>query len=324
MELPIELKLEIEKQLETQKINVIQEKAEDISIKYRTQSGTGKRLVTEKEEALSYAAVRMPATYGAVYTVMQNLIQILPSKKFNTLLDVGAGTGAGTWATSQFFNLEKIICLEREDVMRSLGKSLMNISNQNCIKNAQWQKFDLQKEEITTKSDIILASYVLNEMNKNDYLLAVEKLWNATNDILIIIEPGTPVGFCEIKNIREELIKKGANILAPCPHMLECKIANDDWCHTTCRIARSKMHKNLKGGVVPYEDEKFSYIIASKNEKTLLSVKLGRVLRHPKIEPGKITLDICKTDGTIQNIVVTKKEKDLFKIARKAKCGDLI
>lgn len=46
-----------------------------------------------------------------------------------------------------------------------------------------------------------------------------------------------------------------------------------------------------------------------------------RVLRHPIIEAGKITLQVCSEEG-VKEMVVTKKDKLLFKKARKVKCGD--
>ena len=92
-------------------------------------------------------------------------------------------------------------------------------------------------------------------------------------------------------------------------------LEKNDWCHSICRIARTKIHKKLKGGVVPYEDEKFSYMAFSKKECKMAE---ARILRHPKSEPGKITLEVCTKKG-IDRIIVTKKNKEKFKIARKSK-----
>ena len=124
MELPIDLKNVIEQKLEEISVKNIQKDAENISIKYRTESGKGKKLVTKETEALAYSIVRMPATYGAVYTVLKNTFEIC-NEDISSLLDVGAGTGAGTWAACEFFHFNNITCLEREDVMLNLGKSLM-------------------------------------------------------------------------------------------------------------------------------------------------------------------------------------------------------
>ena len=103
---------------------------------------------------------------------------------------------------------------------------------------------------------------------------------------------------------------------APCPSGGECKLPADDWCHFTARVARTKLHKQLKGGDVPYEDEKFCFLAVSRTECEGKS----RILRHPKIESGKITLRICSEQG-ISDKMVTKKSS-FFKAARKSDCGD--
>lgn len=109
-------------------------------------------------------------------------------------------------------------------------------------------------------------------------------------------------------------------IVAPCPNLETCPIPEDDWCHATCRVSRGKLHKLLKNGEVPYEDEKFSYISVCKNNIDVK--KFARVLRHPKIESGKITLKLCTGSG-VEELIITKKDKENFKRARKVKCGDI-
>ena len=234
----------------------------------------------------------------------------------------GAGTGAGSWAACKLLDLDNITCLEREDAMRNIGNMLMQKSEISVLENSDWQKFDLLNSEIKESADLVICSYVLNELNEGDRIQALKKLWDATNKVLLIIEPGTPMGFTEIKEIRKELINWGGTIIAPCPNIKECPMPDDDWCHATCRVARTKIHKILKSGDVPYEDEKFSYIAVCKGN-TIINNNGARVLRHPKIESGKITLKLCTSDGICEKIV-TKKDKDLFKIARKSGCGDLI
>ena len=320
MELPNELRNLIESELEKSNIKDLQKNAENISFKYREKSGKGDRLVTEEIEALSYSAVRMPATYSAIYTALKKTLEIY-NPEIETVLDVGAGTGAGSWAVNSLFDIKQIVCLEREDAMRNLGESFMKKSENLVMKSAKWEKFDLLNSDISYEADLVICSYVLNELSESDRMLALDKLWKATKKILLIIEPGTPVGFNEIKVIRKSLMECGGSIIAPCPNIENCPIEENDWCHATCRVSRTKIHKLLKNGDVPYEDEKFSYIAVSKDK--FEKEDFARVLRHPKIESGKITVQICSRNG-ISEKIVTKKDKDLFKIARKASCGDRV
>lgn len=320
MELPIGLRTIIENKLANVNIKDLQKDAENISLTYRNNNGTGNKMLTKELEALSYAVTRMPATFGAVTTALKNTLILYNKTNYITsLLDVGAGTGTATWAANELISLNKITCLEREDVMINLGKYFMQESCNNEIKNAIWKKFDLTTDKLQEKADIVICSYVLNELDEAERKNALEKIWEATNKILLIIEPGTPKGFNEVKQIREILIKKGGYIIAPCPNNNKCPKTVDDWCSATCRISRTKEHKLLKSGYVSYEDEKFSYIAVSKEK--IENTELSRILRHPIIETGKIILEVCTNEG-IKQVIVTKKNKDLFKKAKKAKCGD--
>lgn len=320
MELPVELRSLIEEKLDGISVKELQKNSESVSLKYRDDNRDGSRLVTEEIEALAYSAVRMPATYGAIHTVLQNTFEIY-KPEIHSILDVGAGTGAGTWAVNGLTDFKEAVCLEREDVMMNLGKSLMKESGIEQLENAKWEKFDLVNSDLTHQADLVICSYVLNEISEQERMQALDKLWNATNKILVIIEPGTPVGFSEIKEIRKKLIETGGQVIAPCPNIEKCPMPENDWCHSTCRVSRTKIHKLLKSGDVPYEDEKFSYIAVSK--QAFEKQDFSRVLRHPKIESGKITLQICSNEG-ISEKVITKKDKELFKTARKAGCGDEI
>ena len=322
MELPVSLKEKINKKAEGKKQAELLEISKEISDKYINKSGRGNRLVTKDEEALVYSIVRMPATYGAVYTSLNWSLENF-DEELNSVLDVGAGTGAASWAVSECLHKElKITCLEREDAMLNLGKEYMQ-NESVSLTNAIWMKQDVSNTEIKEKADLVISSYMLNEFSEETRIKAVQKLWNATNKLLLIIEPGTPESFKKMKRIREYLIECGGNVIAPCVHNQKCELPENDWCQFTCRISRSKLHKILKGGDSPFEDEKFFYLAISKDEKITTKKEFSRVLRHPKIETGKITLKVCGSNG-IEEKMITKKEKDLFKMARKIESGDIL
>ncbi|KOF57746.1 MULTISPECIES: small ribosomal subunit Rsm22 family protein [Clostridium] len=318
MELPIELKLAIENQLVGIKHSKLAQDAQTLSKKYRTESGHGKRLLTESNEAVAYSVVRMPATYGAVYSALKYTLD-LADCNIESLLDVGAGTGAASWAADSLIDLKSIVCLERENAMREVGQKMMSEGSQ-FLRRAKWIEYDLTKADITEKADLVIASYVLNELDDDERMKAAYKLWKATNKITLIIEPGTPVGYSHLKKIREYLLGEGAHIVAPCSHENNCPLEQDDWCHFTCRVQRSKLHRQLKEGEVPYEDEKFAYLAISREPYRTAD---ARILRHPITGKGRITLDICSIDG-IKKVNIFKRDGDLYKKARKAQCGDEI
>ncbi len=317
MEFPTELRYALEQILAGQKQNVLAMQAQSLSERYRFQTGSGHRLLTEDVQAAAYAAVRMPATFGAVCKVLEETLRctdIHPS----TLLDVGAGTGSASFAAAEFLSLNRVICLEREGAMSRLGKRLMQQAGSNCLKQAVWKDCDLVQKPALDRADLVIASYVLGEMNPSDRKIVAGNLWEATGQMLLIVEPGTPAGFAQLKDLRSLLLSRGAHLAAPCPSGQACPIPEGDWCHFTCRIARSKLHRQLKGADAPYEDEKFCYLALTKKPSRPAP---ARIRRHPRIEPGKITLELCTKTG-FRQAVLRKRDGSLFKQARKSSCGD--
>lgn len=322
MELPISLREKINKKAEGKKQSELLEISKEISDRYINKSGQGNRLVTKEDEALVYSIARMPATYGAVYKTLEWSLENF-NEEINSVLDVGAGTGTASWVVAEVLNRDlQITCLEREDAMINLGQEYMK-EECSSLSNANWIKQDVSNTEITQTADLVISSYMLNEFNEDARMHAVQKLWNATNKLLVIIEPGTPESFKNMKKIREFFIECGGNVIAPCVHNQKCELPDNDWCQFTCRISRSKLHKVLKVGDSPFEDEKFFYLAILKNNEVTKIEGISRVLRHPKIEAGKITLKLCSYDGIVEKMI-TKKQKDLFKIARKIECGEII
>ena len=317
MDLPIPLKQAIEAHTSELKTSDLVSHAQNLSKSYRFESGKSKRFVTQETEATAYALFRMPATFGAVskslaYT-LDNL-EHLPQ----SLLDVGAGTGAATWAIEQQLELSEITCLEREKAMRTLGQQLMEKSDISVLQKAQWKNFDLISEKIEQKADLVCVSYVLNELSESERIKAVDKLYEATNDILLIVETGTPKAYAQLMQIRKHLISLGTNLIAPCPHTNECPLSGNDWCHFSCRISRSKIHKQMKEATMGYEDEKFSYLAVSKKQ---VAPQFSRVLREPKLEKHQVCLNLCTCDG-LKGAYIAKRDKEAFKKAKKLSWGD--
>ena len=314
MDIPQQLKDEIENISKNQSIQIVKE-AQEISKKYRENDGKGKKLVTKESEAVAYAISRMPATYCAVYTALKYSLKNY-KKDIKSVLDIGAGTGAATWAVSDLVNAEEITCLERETEMRKIGSKLMK----QHMPNVEWKEFDLTQNEIQQKADLVITSYVINELTEKDRQDAIIKMWNSTNDILIIIEPGTPEGFLHIKQARKMLLEQGATIMAPCTHNKECPIGKEDWCSFYTRVTRSKMQKQAKKGELGYEDEKFSYIAFSK---TPIIQESARILRHPQINSGYVKVKLCTLNG-VEEKTFSKKDKDFYKSVKKMDAGDTI
>ena len=92
----------------------------------------------------------------------------------------------------------------------------------------------------------------------------------------------------------------------------------DDWCHFAVRVPRTRRHRLLKGGSLGYEDEKYAYLVATIRSAS--DDRAARVLRHPRVDKGRIQLALCTPDGA-QRVVVTRRDTG-WRAARKAAWGD--
>jgi ribosomal protein RSM22 (predicted rRNA methylase) len=168
----------------------------------------------------------------------------------------------------------------------------------------------------------VTTAYVLNEIPSDDCKGILKKLYDSTNDSLIIIETGTPRGFGVILEARDFIVKQGGYILAPCTHALDCPLRtkNNRWCHFEKRVARTKLHKDLKQDAVRgYEDEPYSYLIASKVKPE--SSQKNRLIS--RIHGEKIlSAELCTHEGTIETITRSKRHDD-YKTLKKSDRGDL-
>ena len=320
MELPERLTNAVELNAAAWRPQELKKAAAAVSDRYMNESGTGKRLVVSEIGAAVYSVMRMPATYCAVSSALRytdEITGIIP--EIHSVLDIGAGTGAAAWALfSGGASLREIICLEREAAMSDLGKRLAR-SEPALSDLMKWLSSDINNGLEGRSADMVLSSYMLNELSSPDRKRAVSDMWDSAGKLLLLVEPGTPAGYNNIMQARELLLSRGAHIAAPCPHENECRLQND-WCHFTVRVQRTRLHKLLKNADVPYEDEKFIYMAFVRDA---CKVNGGRVLRHPITEKGRVTLSLCTAQEN-SSVTVTKKQGELYRISRKAKCGDLL
>ncbi len=298
MQLPAELRAAIERRVDDAGFANVARAATAISARYR--EGGGTKLSTDAERA-AYLAVRMPATYAAIRAVLAEMPVSLDAK---SLLDLGAGPGTSLWAADRF---DSVTLVEQDRGLMDEGRAL-------AVRPARWEQADLRKAGPFPQHDVVLLSYVYGEIGGAALLRAA---WDAAGKALLVIEPGTTAGFATVRKVRDQLIELGAQIAAPCPHANSCPMTDKDWCHFAVRVERTSLHRRLKGGDLGHEDEKFSYVIACREP---VEPCLGRVVRHPRHHPGFIELAVCGRDG-LRDEVVTRKNKDAFRAARRAAWG---
>jgi ribosomal protein RSM22 (predicted rRNA methylase) len=289
--------------------------------------------VSSSAHRAAYLAVRLTAIYAAVRRVLAEIQRCAPQSDIHSLLDIGAGPGTALFAASDEFHLQEATLVEVDSEWLLMGQRLAAQSSLPAVREAQWIKQDLRSGLNCKVHDLVIISYTLGELPNTAADAVLRKAWSCAGKFLVLIEPGTPRGFAAINAARTALIgtpgttaamANGARIIAPCPHQYACPMAAaGDWCHFAQRIERTSLHRQLKGGTLGHEDEKFSYLILAKS-----AVQIGeappawsRIVRHPLKHGGHVQLSLCTPAGKIENQTVARSNKADYKSARKAEWG---
>ncbi|MDH6231231.1 ribosomal protein RSM22 (predicted rRNA methylase) [Mesorhizobium soli] len=320
MELPAALRQAVDKALEGVPLPVLKQAAEVLSRRYRAETRDGRLHLSDDLAAKAYLATRLPATYAAVRASLESVAEARDSFAPRSLIDVGAGPGTVFWAARDCWDsLEDATLLETSPAIRAVGTDLARHAEPIT---ARYLAADvLGKFPELESADLVTLAYVLDELPPNEIEPLVDRLWALTGDTLVIVEPGTPAGWQRILRARARLIEAGAHLVAPCPHQQSCPLTAPDWCHFSRRVARSRLHRLAKGGEVPWEDEKFIYVAASRHAGTAFE---ARVLAPPQASSGMVRLKLCDAEGNAGERLLTRRDGAAFKAARKLDWGDAV
>ncbi|CAM5424241.1 rRNA methyltransferase [Streptomyces avidinii] len=290
---------------------------------YRGLTPTGTPVLRNRSDVAAYAAYRMPATFEAVRSALDGLAQAAPRWTPGTHVDVGGGTGSATWAVDATWGGPRTTTvLDWADPALVLGKELAAASFSPTLRAAEWRRAVIGTGLALPDADLVTVSYVLGELTPEARVAVVAEAARA-GQAVVIVEPGTPEGYLRVREAREQLIAAGLRVAAPCPHDGTCPIeVGQDWCHFSTRVSRSSLHRQVKGGSLAYEDEKFSYVAATRFP---VEPAAARITRRPQIRKGLVLLELCGPEGGdapgLTRATVTKRHGDLYKAARDADWG---
>ena len=317
MLLPHELSVAIAKSTEEVPAPELARAAAALSQSYRGERRSRPQL--DRLHTVAYLLTRLPATYAVLSRILRECKLRIPDLQLESVLDLGAGPGTALWAVAHSFpKLKRATLVEDKDEWIATGKRLAADSTIDAVRAAEWREGNVAGELPEGKFDLVTLSYVLNELPSDQRLQVVQRAWQRTGKLLLIVEPGTPAGFRNIKEVRASLIATGAHIVAPCPHAGECPMTASDWCHFAERVSRSAEHRQLKHAELGYEDEKYSYTVFSRQPSALPA---ARILRHPRKHSGHVELQLCTAEG-LKKETVSRKAGERYKRARKAEWGE--
>jgi ribosomal protein RSM22 (predicted rRNA methylase) len=320
MELPSQIRAAADQALDGVPLATLQAAAERLSARYRSETRDGVPHLSDDLAARAYLAVRMPATYAAIRASLDAAAALLPDFAPQSLLDAGAGPGTASFAARDCWpSVSAATLVENSPAIRRWGEALLSAAS---FPSADWRAYDLTSAaSLPARHDLVILAYVLDELPPEARGAMIEHLWQATGDTMVVIEPGTPAGWSRILSVRDRLIAAGAHLVAPCPHALTCPLQSPDWCHFSRRVARSRMHRRIKSADVPWEDEKFIYLAASRHPPLPAQ---ARVIAPVQVRGGTVSLKLCERTGVANQHLLSRRDGERFREARRLAWGDCV
>ncbi|MBI3677372.1 MAG: SAM-dependent methyltransferase [Proteobacteria bacterium] len=294
-------------------------RAETLSRAYR--GGGTSRGVANEADVIAYLVARLPATYAAVSAVFARVKETMPAFAPKSLLDIGAGPGTASWAACEAWaSLQGATLLDSNPNFLEIAERLASASQSAALSTASFAHGDLNAASRLAKADLVVASYVLAELPEDRAGKIAGDVWALAANTLVLVEPGTPAGFARILAARKTLLALGAHVAAPCTHEAACPMQAKNWCHFSQRLSRTRDHMIAKSANVPFEDERYSYLVVTREAPQRRAA--FRIVAPPESAKAGITLEQCGADG-LQRETIARREKDKFAVARRAEWGDV-
>lgn len=312
MILPEDIREKIAMLFEGQTKNSLVETRKKLTNKYKTSQAVNKSVFDSKQDSAVYAISRMPATFAVLHTLLSDLIKQGKLEDVLSVIDIGSGTGAGFFACRDLFDAE-ISLFERD-------KNMIHVFEQ-FETGVEVSRFDLIKDNIEKKAELVMSSYVFSELSEEGRMMGLKKMLDASNRYVLLVDTGTPRTYENFMKLKKFVAELGYFVSAPCMSQ-KCGLKND-YCQFYTRVDRSGLMKLAKNAELPYEDEKYFYLLIDKKAIDYQHKDEQRVIFRPKIAGNFVELKLCTESGVLTKNV-TKKEKELFKKAKKIKINEIL
>ncbi len=247
-----------------------------------------------KEFKAAYLAYYTPLNLWRLLHAYKTIAEDIPWQNLNKVLDFGMGSGAASFALDYM--------LRKTGFSAQLSGLDQSEEALGCFKEIS--KSQLEQLKVTQLADdfcsltngefdFAIASYSLNELE-----VIPEELFKSK--YLLIVEPSSSEESRLLMAMKESLIDRDFQILAPCSHQNPCPMLTTKklWCHArTPALPQSQLNKIEE--YLPFKNRTltYSYLFASKQSEVATSETHYRVVSDPLKEKGKTRWNICSDKG---------------------------
>lgn len=205
-----------------------------------------------------------------------------------TTVDWGAGPGTASFALNKELNLKNQFLIENSSEAVRIFSDL----HREYLKNYEFHiRLNTQDLKINFKRSLLTLSYSFTEMAE------LPKGWDQF-EALMILEPSTREDGRRLLEIRDQLIKAGYTIWAPCTHQESCPLftqSKQDWCHDRIKVDAPKWFLDLENKL-PFKNKTIttSYLLARKDKPKFDFTNKARLVGDSLEEKGKTRQMICR------------------------------
>ncbi|PPQ76992.1 hypothetical protein CVT25_014809 [Psilocybe cyanescens] len=224
-------------------------------------------------DGMAFATVALPAHYSAIMSVLLHIkLRLEPTWEVNKIIDWGAGTGSGLWASAYSFqdqnssdseaahdatvagsSIKSYIGIEKRVGLVSIGKRLIAHTPKSGL-NVAWKKSFREEDKVLREEGsktVALSAFALTSLsNTMAQKTLVQEMWESGAHTIVLIDHNTQKGFQAVAQAREYLLRLGkdevedpetaksdiigSHVLAPCPHDHKCPLLKSGGASLTC------------------------------------------------------------------------------------------
>jgi ribosomal protein RSM22 (predicted rRNA methylase) len=95
------------------------------------------------------------------------------------------------------------------------------------------------------------------------------------------------------------------------PNRSDHVLTPPDRCHFAARVARSRLHRLAKAAELSWEDEKFNLAVSRRPASAIPAPIIARQRKTS----GRVTLKLCRQDGSAGEQLFSRRDGEVFKRA---------
>eukprot|EP00092_Neocalanus_flemingeri_P070351 GFUD01086332.1.p1 GENE.GFUD01086332.1~~GFUD01086332.1.p1 ORF type:complete len:361 (+),score=103.66 GFUD01086332.1:173-1255(+) len=288
--------------------------------------------------SLTYLVTRAAAEFASLRNVFGQIKEKDPAFQPRTFFDFGSGVASGLWAARDIFGrLNEAFLVDHSKHMNDLARLILGGGDD--LQVPAGISFRLQTpSSVNLTYDLVLCSNTLLELpTAEDRLTTLHNLWARVEQdgYLVLVETGTNAGFHVIAEARDYLNQLSrlsddddgvdvGHVVAPCPHDAACPRHSQDT--IPCNFPVRYRNFDIPD-LVPRQErdlvktDLISYLVYKKSNREAASQP--RMVEAPVRAKGNIYCRLCTNMGTLQEVLVRKKDdEDLFQLTKRMKWGD--